>query len=646
MSTDSYRIFVSLSHRRIAFEYWQRDGEDKLVAMPNGLWPAPLAFYCSESGIVIGEDAARAAHNGTENAFDNYFDILKEDKIYTIGGRTKPVRNLLLDACERVFRDFYKDVLFNRNGTLNDNRANMPLYIVCESDIKPNERAFLFGLFRDCGYARVDITEYDQYISQYISSYLSKDYIFNKVVVAWTEGKDLTFSLFDVRGVTKPISATYEGLGIDPRKEYVMKLIWDRVCGQNPWLAYQYEKEIETINKVAENFLRSSDSLVVDTIQLSDNQKYRYELNRNSIDCESNSDGVSIKAKLQEFLRSNGITNPGEVLLLLRGDAANNSYFETNLSYGFSKTIKSDQKLRNATMKLLIDQPTSQIVSESQREGYREENQPVEAHDTIPQHIQSPEILKQAKRNWREVRASAKGKVSNGFTDVARKILTDYYAECEPISGSEQILAEIRAEIDKLPKYSPPTPVDEEPKVDTSMIKELSKKWREVRASAKGKSSIGKVLEAKEILSRFAFVVSKVDGAQELLAQVESELAMLTDANKSNNISSSVTLKRSPKESIAEDGKKLIQLGKLKDARDWFREKCDTKLTQTLNAIIRSQRAVEMRKGNLDECRKTKNRDQIKRIIKELKDYVALCDQAGVDASDYKKLMSEYEKIK
>lgn len=646
MSVDSYKIFISLSHRRIAFDYWQRDGEDKLVPMPSGTWPAPLAFYCSDSGIVIGEDAARAALNGTENAFDNYFDILVEDKTYTIGGRTKPVRDLLLDASERIFRDFYKEVLFNRNGTLNDNRANMPLTIVCEADIKANERAFLYGLFKDCGYARVNIVEYEQYISQYISTILSKDYACNKVVVAWTEGADLTFSLFDINGTAKPISATYEGLGVDPRKEYAIKLIWERICGQNPWM--KFPKEKDTLSKLAEKFLSSSDPFVSDTVILSDNIEYRYELNRHQIDCESNTDGISVKEKLDEFLKLNGLTKSADVLLLLRGDAANNSYFETNLSYGFGKTIKSDKKLRNNVMKLLISQPIA-VPEPTQERNV----QPIEQH-TVKVSATQPQFdhLKTANRRWRELRAAAKAKANNGFIDEASKIWMDFYAECEAIPGAGTLLAEIKAELDKLPKASAPQAQPkyekpQEPQENPAKLKELARKWKVLRASAKGMLTVGKLSEATEILEAFAAELKRVAGAEDLLRQVESELVALSSSNQPKAVSTPTPTptKKSPQAPVADEGTRLIQQGKLKEARDWFRTQCDTKMTQTLNNIIRSQRAVELRKSGIEECRKTKNRDQINRIIKELEDYVDLCQQAGVDASDYKKLTSEYKKI-
>ena len=131
-------------------------------------------------------------------------------------------------------------------------------------------------------------------------------------------------------------------------------MIWERVIGQNPWL--QKSNEEDAISKAATDFLSSSLPLVNDTILLSDGQKYHYSLNRNTIDYIQNSDGVSIKDTLEQFLKENGIINRSRVLLLLRGIVAGNSYFEQNLSSGFSKTIKTDKKLRDNTMNLIISE--------------------------------------------------------------------------------------------------------------------------------------------------------------------------------------------------------------------------------------------------------------------------------------------------
>lgn len=641
MSADNYKIFISLSHRRIAFEYWQRNGEDKLTPFPNGTWPAPLAFFCSNSRIIIGEDAARAAHHGTDNAFDNYFEILSQDKTYSIGGQTKPIRNILLDASEQIFRNFYREVLLNQYGSLEDNRSNMPLTIVCEADIKHNERAFLAGLFQSNHYSRVEVVDYNTFIEQYIRKDLAPNYHCSQVVVAWTEGKDLSFTLFDINGKNAPQQTTYSGLGIDPRKEYVKRIIWERVNGQNPYL--QRHKEEESISKAADDFLISTAPLVRGSIILSDNNTYYYDLNRNNIDYLSSNETVSVKSKLDEFLRANGVTNYNNALLLLRGIAAHNNYFELNLSRGFAKTIKSNHNLRNHTMQLLIQTnaptPTPTISTPTPKSDT--------ANIVTPIATPIPDLLKPAERRWREVRAAAKGK-AKGFIDEALQMLTDFFNECQPIPNADNLRAEIKTEIDLLTiaKKAQPQPLPHQ--VDTVKLQELNKKWREVKATAKGKARSGCVNEAIDILQEFVKEADFYYGFDELVAQVRNELDQLTASNSPKQTITQQPKKITPKSTPPKDdeGNALIKTGRLKEARDCYRAAGNNQMAQTLSTIIRSQKSVEMRKAGIVDCRQTKDKVQITRIIKELEEYLSLCSQAGVDASEIKKLLTAYKRIK
>lgn len=664
MNGDSYKIIISISHHRISFEYWQRDGENKLVPLPNGNWPAPLAFYCSDTGIVIGEDAVRAAHSGTINAFDNYFERLVEDSTYTIGGQTRPIRNLLLDASESIFRDFFRHVLFNRFGSLSDNRANMPLTLVCESDIKPNERALLQGLFKDSGYNRVRVVDYDRYINRYINESLSNEYVCDKVVVAWAEGPDLTFSIFGVNNDTAPIIKSFENLGIDPRMKYVEKMIWDRVIGQNPWL--QKSNEEDAISKAAYDFLSSSLPLVNDTILLSDGQQYHYSLIRNTIDYIQNSDGVSIKDTLEQFLRENGITNRSRALLLLRGIVAGNSYFEQNLSPGFSKTIKTDKKLRDNAMNLIISEVIPSIDIEQIV---------VEPKVLVnpPQESDNQAKIREISKKWRQVKAEANGKQRGGQIEVALQILKDFLSECQNISGADTILSEIS---DEIAKYN----VTPEPAVvNHDLIKSFERQWREVKATAKGKIRSGNLSDARSILQKFLNTVQNESGTDTLSASIKNELSVIAaiepKQSKSKHKDGDIhpngkwvwvasaangngdwrviggrihNQTKQDKESVSEkkiDGNSLIAQGKLKEARDWYRSQNNNTMARILSDIIRSQKGVELRKASFEEYRKSRNREQISRIIKEIEEYIDLCEKAGLNYSEYKNLLADYRKI-
>ena len=678
MNEDKYKIIMSLSHHRISFEYWLRDGEDKLQLMPGGNWPSPLAFYCSQSGIVIGEEAARAAQTGTPNAFDNYFDRLSEGETYQFGNQCKPIGNLLLDAAETVFREFYRSILFNRYGSLTENRANMPLSIVCEADIESNERAYITSLFKDSGYVRVRVIDYDTYIARFINESLSKDYNCEKVLVAWTEGIDLRLTLFNLNADSVNNHIVLRGLGIDPRLEYVKNLIWNDIIGQNPWLSRDLEDSILT--KVAADFINSTAPMVSEWLTLSSGGKYKYSLNRTSVDFIQTDESQSLKAGLDSFLRNADIVDRSNILLLLRGVAAGNAYFEQNLGHGFLKIVRSNDILRNKTMSLLIAEDVPPLEVKIHDADIRTPaTESLDLEKSAPKSVildsSMPDLSKEVRRKWRQIKAEASGKASNGKKDEAKSILQTFYAEIKSTLGVEDILNDINAQIENLT-----------PHINIE-AKQLDRKWREIKAKSKAKVRTQNYKEARAILTEFRDLCSNVYGAQELTAKINEELDAIpiekpslgerendsVEYPKSHCISRSKenVTSRNPlvserassssdkqsykqtektqkqqKQEETDKGRELIAQNKLKEARDRYRTNGNSLKARLLSEIIRSQKGVELRKLSLEEYKKNKNTEQIKRIIKELEEYLDLCTRLGIHAEEYRTLLLEYRKIK
>lgn len=633
MTEDSYKIVISISHHRISYEYWQRDGEKKLLPMPDGNWPAPLAFFCSGTGIIVGEDAARAAHTGIANAFDNYFERLTVDGFYTIGGQTKPIRYLLLDVSESIFRDFFSKVLFSSYGSLSDNRDKMPLTIVCESDIRSNERVLLYRLFKNSGYNRVRVVEYGQYLNQYINTNISKKYGCNIVVAAWAEDTDLTFSIFDAVNCKELAIKSFKNLGIDPRKKYVEDIIWADLIGQDGFL--QRENEENALSAAAADILGSSTPLVKGEILLSNGYTYHYSLNRMTIDCIQSPEGKSIKESLEKFLADNGITDCAKTLLILRGVTANNSFFEQNLCPGFPKTIKEDKKLRDDVMNLII----SEVIPETP---------PPPAPIDPPS---PPSVLREIEERWKRIKAEANGKYRVGKHQEAVQMLQDFLSYCQTVSGIDEVIAEIKAEIAKIQN------------VDPVLIKSLERQWREIKASSKGKSRSGNTSEALSDIKKFRDKVQGVNGADKLIESIDRELFSIqsqSDKSQHPKIKRKVEnvyvptknpekAQRTSKHQKSEEhaaGQELINQGKLKEARDWYRAHNDSNMAGVLTDIIRAQKGIELRESGIEDCRKTRSKDQISRIIKEIQEYIELCEKAGINTAKYKKLLAEYKGIK
>ena len=645
MNNDSYKVIISVSHHRIAFEYWQRDGENALVPMPGVNWPVPLAFYCSPTGIEIGEAGVRAAHAGTANAFDNYFERLASDEHYVFGGQKKPLRYIFLDAAEEVFTEFFKNVLLGSKGTLSDNRATMPITLVCESDIKPNERALLLNLFRDSGYNRFKVVEYNSYIEDYFRTSLAQEYGGKEMVVAWTEGKDLTLSLFSITNATERRQETFIGLGKDPRQEYVKGLIWDRIKGQNPWLEYEDQEDI--ISKAAADFLSSSLPLLNDRLTMSDGMSYHYSLTRSVIDYLQCEEGALIRSNLDRFLAESGIKDKKQVLLLLRGLTAGNVYFEQNLSPGFPFVLKTDKRLRSNTMNLLLAEPNPYHSVDPDAVSTHEH----QAH-TSEKIIPATIILKEKTKQWCQIKAEANDKLKEGQGETAIQILKNFLSECESIVGTEEICSEVNDEIAKISVISVPV-------VDKAEIKRLERDWREVRASAKGKVRGGSYDEARVILNVFLQKVSHVNGTDTLQEDVRKELNAIPESSEKSapsgfkHVRQRVTEPINPKVQKTassqprddSEGNALVKEGKLKEARDWYRSHNEMGKAGMLTDIIRSKKGIDLRKNSLEEYRKSKNKDQINRIIKEIEEFIGLCVKVSVPCDSYKKLLNDYKRI-
>lgn len=529
---------------------------------------------------------------------------------------------------------FFSKVLFSSYGSLSDNRDKMPLTIVCESDILPNESALLHRLFKNSGYNRVRVVKYGQYLNRYINTNISKKYGCNIVVAAWAEDTDLTFSIFDAVNCKELAIKSFENLGIDPRKKYVEDIIWADLIGQDGFL--QRENEENALSAAAADILSSSRPLVKGEILLSNGYTYHYSLNRMTIDCIQSPEGKSIKESLEKFLADNGITDRAKALLILRGVTANNSFFEQNLCPGFPKTIKADKKLRDDVMNLII----SEVIPETPYPpGPIDPPSPPKVDDW----------KREIEKRWKRIRAEAKGKYLVGKRQEAVQMLQDFLSYCQTVSGIDEVIAEIKAEIAEIQN------------VDPVLIKSLERQWREIKASSKGKLRSGNTSEALSDIKKFRDKVQGVNGADKLIESIDRELFSIqsdksqhpaTECNVGDVYVSPKSAEKPQKVSKTQNaeehttGQELIKQGKLKEARDWYRAHNDSNMAGVLTEIIRAQKGIELRKSGIEDCRKTRSKDQISRIIKEIQEYIELCEKAGINTAKYKKLLAEYNGIK
>ena len=548
-----YKIIVTISHQFISFEYSLRGGETGVLPMSRVGWPAPLAFYCTENGITIGADALQASQRGVMNAFCNYFKLLRNDTLrYEYAGESKPINNLLRDAAETVFREFYRDVLFNRCGKLEDNRCKMPLAIVCEGNVEAHERNFVENSFRDSGYNSVQVLPYDYFLGKYISQLLNNGSPCKYYLSAWSEGDDMILTLFDSQKELDRV--VLEGLCKDPRLDYVIKSIWGDISGQNGFL--NYESEYDIIRKAAEHFLSSTEEMVNDDIILSDRiTSYRYSLRRIHIDSRPYSQNEDLGRRINEFLSRNRVDDRNSVQLFLRGTLANSRYFNDCFRREFRNVKICDNDFQKVIMNLVVEETV-----------------------TAPEPPKvDVAVLKRLQREWREKNAEVAHCSEEG---KAVKLLNDFLTKCRNANASE-LCAEVEAMLKNCRRNA---------KLDEAALKQLQRDWREVKAEVAHCSDVNKAVKSLEDF----FAKCRNANATKLCAEVE---AMLKDCRRNAKLDEAALkqLQRDWREVKAEvahcsDVNKAVKL--LED----FLKKCKSSNAVELGKTVESQLAETKKK--------------------------------------------------
>lgn len=674
---EDYKVVIFISRHSISFEYLRKGGGGVLQPMGIQSWPQPLAFFCQDDGdIVVGDGAMYAVRNGSKNAFGNYFDSLSKNINYSICGETKPLNYLLLNASELLFRDFFISVLYNSYGPLDNNRSSMPLTIVCESDVDDNERAYIYNLFDKGGYAKTAVVQYDYFVEEYVKAVVSRQYRFDYLLSVLCNGDDMTLTLIDaVNDVPRSIKRLPK-FGVDPRVEYVSERLWETVSYVNRFL--NKEKEWQVIQDTAKDFLNSGEPQRQSKVRLSDGE-YLYNLTRSSLAVSFDQDAL-IERTVDSFLKENGIKEKGQVLLLLRGNASENDYFNAILRRGFDFNLVKlcDKKFVDEINKRIIAyeaEPTATshpqfkeslvettpnvkdvILQQAKPEQVMPTSvetlvtnvgdKPADGTPTQPVSPQpSAEDAKKLNREWRECRAVVKALLNKGQLDDARAKVSALIEKCKDAN-----LVELIAELDN---FVATEFADQSQDGNTTTdLSKLKREWREVRASANAKKSAKRFAEARKELEQF-LVVCKDACATELEKDVVALLATIPSVDPQGGSSQSVSRSKSrPVHDVVISASSVTELDKLLnerkyiEARDLCRARNDAAKATTLTKIIKSQRSIEMRKNTLNECRKLKNKSQIERIIQEIDEYVALCELVGAPCSEEKKLRKDYKSIK
>ncbi|MGM9822709.1 MAG: hypothetical protein ACI30D_09035 [Muribaculaceae bacterium] len=666
MNSSEYKVIITLSHRAISFEYLLAGGDGSLAPMGGDRWPAPMAFFAAGNRIILGEEALNAHRNGQPDTFVDYFNDIKTERRFTYGTTNAPVANVLLYAVEEQLRRFLKEELYGRLGGLEQNRSEMPLILAFNDDIEEKERVHVIRLFQDSGYNNLRPVRYNWFVSKYFAM----NHGYRHTLMAWSDGVDLHLTTFSKQSPEQIHTIRLEGLGIDPRVSEIAKIIWKDVEPQ-AWYP-DFGRELPRLEEAAREFLSSGRPEYDGTVTMSDGTECTYYLRRDTVNRISLHESQRLQHELTAFLEQCGCSDRSGTLLLLRGRAVGNDYFQGQLNHGFARMIEVNDDLRRAVKQLLTapdlsdasfpmttgapvaeqftppspqfeqapiqrpkrktthtpTPPANSPVPKPPVEPIRPAHNPVPAPPIeVPGRLREaglPEhVLRHLKRTWKETKAAATGKISTRKFDEAYHLLNTFRRECKELdyhgfdSDIDQTFSEIK----------------------TQEAKHKAQPANLRRQTTPDNPFSGIAMQADSILNRGARTVP--------IRPVPSTRTTSPSRPSRPTPPPPGPMPHSPNpEPKADPAIELIRQGKLREARDYYRNHGLTTLAAILTDIYRDKRSIEARKKGLDQIRATHNTQQAKRIVDELQSYIDKCDKVGVPCEDIKKLLSEYRKVK
>lgn len=627
-----YHLIIEISRKQISFSYCKdSDGTPRMRSF-GGEWPAPLAIYCHSSELEIGEAALRAANSGVEGAYKDIFEVSKNEGYFEFNGHRRPLNQLILAACEHQFSKFFRDELVQTAGTLENNTATLPVSFIFGVDLKDNEIEYVMNLFMQKGYSSVSKIDYNEYIIQSLKSDIST----KEITVISTDGNDLFLRYYNDSEAYPTVQIP--GFGKDRRLQRAIEEIKKAILREDPYI--DLSAEMGRIEEKAQAFIESGKSTVNDYITLSDGVDYHYFLavsklgSGGDIKMETQNRLEAIFEKLGSRIERN--------TLILKGKKMCNPYF-VNL---FRPMFASVLEVSGDNHVIVLSNIAKTILGES------EDDNPVSMHHPItsgPPQIDAhtPPLFKITRKEWREVSADASSKAKLGKRKEALSILEEFIAKCKSAGDKDFLIhaMDLRKDIESMPEIEVgPPPI---PPIDPEVEKRINKEWRNVRADARGKNRSGKVDEAIALLENFLKICKK-ENIETLIVEVSKELDSFASKPKVDysSVNNSAPKKDYERKEDKNQGEEYISQGKLKEARDWYREVGNVAKAKVLAEIIRAKRGVETREKQIEDYRRSSDKMKIMRVVDELQEYIDLCKKGGVKCDEVKKLLNEYKSIK
>lgn len=658
-------ILIELSKERISFLYSRSDSENGFVPFVEQS-PLPLAIYCSGNQLEIGQFAVDEANKHNSNACVDVFEKMRDGGTFKYRGEEIPNNMLLFNAIQRYLSSFFDSTLIGQMGRLEQNVATMPICFLFNADINENERLFVKDSFLNSGYANVGVRDIDHLVMR--ASRVESAYS----VCVMSNGQDLFVNVYDKEG--KGFSSMIiRDRGRDPRMEVAVNRLWDSIGYDNYYLNREQEQPI--LEQVAEEFLESGSYSLNESVVFSGGSSYNVALNLHELELYGvRDDGKAITDVLQSLAKNSIKTS--ECTVFLQGKAAHNSFFSNMFKKEFDKVISIDNAIHADIL--------STLISEVEALDYQfaTKSVPLQQPPIIPNlkgntrktatitaalSSEKPSILKPkapTKRDERDLKmlrlgvdtCIANGKVKQAQKDI--KTFTQQMHDKGVIAFDDEfksLLSNLPTSATKDPvKCPPPSPPSEHnPEPPTKRDERDMKMLRMEVTTYLNNGETRKIPPAVQAFRQkmhdkgvhcFDEELQSLEKREKAQEVNTAQKAKTFAPAKGNTPTQRETAKLVAKPTI-DEGTKLMQSEKFKEARDWFRANNQRAKADDCTTIIHWLRFMSVYESELSITIETKNKDKAHARVKEIKGIISLYNKYGIDASALTKLADAYKHV-
>lgn len=355
-----YCILIEITRDTISFYYNKDDGESRFIPYGDER-VKPLSVICDGDELSMGSYAHSEAMHGNPNAYTDMFDVIQLHKVIKYRGCDYDINKLLFLAIERYISEFFDRVLLRQEGSLEDNRASLPLILMFGNDLKENERSFVRESFKNGGYGC--IREIDG--NSLLMTIVDATAVEGCKACLFVGGSKDDLHCHLVVGGDKKTEFRLAGVGSDPRIAAAAKNIWRAIEFEGYYVVG--DKKMDDEQKVrdeAADFIRSGLSERDSAIMLSDGRTYPYFLQTTGINMHDNTLDDNCQRAFLTIggnLSSEGIDENSCVVVLADKDVAND-YIKSLFRNKFSNVIKVSDKDR--------EEVRNRILAEVKANGY------------------------------------------------------------------------------------------------------------------------------------------------------------------------------------------------------------------------------------------------------------------------------------